>query len=207
MMFKTSLLAAALALAGPALAQAPSAASAPASAPAASKAKKELVAKVLQLQRPGIEGAARVLAEQPAAQLMQRAGLVLQNNVAADKRETVAKDIQADAKKYADEAVPILAERAVKLAPTTIGPILEAKFSEAELKQLIGILESPVNRKFQSLGGEMQRALSEKLVADSRGAIEPKLRALEQSMAQRLNVPREGGAASAPGGAASAPAR
>jgi len=201
MKLTTTLLAAALVLAGPALAQTPPAASA--STPAASKAKKELVAKVLQLQRPGIEGAARVLAEQPAAQMMQRAGLVIQNNVPADKRETVAREIQADAKKYADEAVPILAERAVKLAPTTIGPILEEKFSEAELKQLIGILESPVNRKFQSLGSEMQRALSDKLVADSRGTIEPKLRALEQSMAQRLNVPPRSGDT----GAASAPTR
>lgn len=201
MMLKTILLATALALAGPALAQAPAAA--PASAPAASKAKKEMVAKVLQLQRAGIEGAARVLAEQPAAQMMQRAGLVLQNNVPAEKREAIAKAIQADAKKYAAEAVPILTKRAVELAPTTIGPILEEKFSEAELKQLIGILESPVNRKFQSLGGEMQRALSEKLVPDARGSIEPKLRALEQSMAQRLNVPPASGA----GEAASAPAR
>ena len=65
MMIKTIVLATAVALTGPALAQAPAAA--PASAPAASKAKKELVAKVLQLQRAGIEGAARVLAEQPSA--------------------------------------------------------------------------------------------------------------------------------------------
>jgi hypothetical protein len=197
MKLKTALLATAFVLSGnAALAQ-----TSAASAPAASKAKKELVAKVLQLQRPGIEGAARVLAEQPAAQMMQRAGLVIQNNVPADKREAVAKEIQADAKKYAEEAVPILSERAVKLAPTTIGPILEEKFSEAELKQLIGILESPVNRKFQLLGGDMQRALSEKLVTDSRGVIEPKLRALEQSMAQRLNVAQpknDAGAASAP---------
>lgn len=192
-MWKTIVLAAALAFAGPALAQ----------------SKKELVQKVLSLQQPGIEGAARALAEQPAALMMQRAGLVLQNNVPADKREAVAKELQADAKKYAEEAVPILTERAVKLAPTTIGPILEKEFSEAELKQLIKILESPVNRKFQTLGNDMQRALAEKLVADSRGAIEPKLRALEQTMAQRLNASARSGAASAPssGGAASAPAR
>lgn len=201
MMLRKTLLLAALAVSTSVFAQTPAASSA--SAPAMSKAKKELVARVLQLQRPGIEGAARVLAEQPAAQMMQRAGLVLQNNVPADKREAVAKEIQADARKYAEEAVPILAERAVKLAPSTIGPILEQKFSESELKQLIAILESPVNRKFQSLGGEMQRALADKLVVDSRGAIEPKLRALEQSMAQRLNMPARSGAGD---GAASAPA-
>lgn len=192
-MWKTVILAAALALAGPAQAQ----------------TKKELVQQVLKLQRPGIEGAARALAEQPAALMMQRAGLVLQNNVPADKRDAVVKELQADARKYADEAVPILTEQAIKLAPTTIGPILEKEFSEAELKELIKILESPVNRKFQSLGNDMQRALAEKLVAEGRGSIEPKLRALEQTMAQRLNAAPRSGAASAPsaGSAASAPKR
>ena len=34
--------------------------------------KKELVAKVLQLQQPGIEAMARQMAEQPAMQLMQQ---------------------------------------------------------------------------------------------------------------------------------------
>ena len=36
-----------------------------AQAPAATAAKKELIAKVLQLQQPGIEGLARTLVEQP----------------------------------------------------------------------------------------------------------------------------------------------
>ncbi|MEO8122019.1 MAG: hypothetical protein ABI606_22180, partial [Rhodoferax sp.] len=46
-----------------------------------SAAKKELVAKVLQLQQPGIELAGQALAERPAAQLMQQAGIALQTKV------------------------------------------------------------------------------------------------------------------------------
>lgn len=155
---------------------------------AQAQSKKDLVAKVLQLQQPGIEATARSLAEQPALALLQQAGLALRARVPEDKREAVAKDIQAEAKKYADATVPGLREAAVKAAPTTIGPILEREFSEAELKQLITILESPVNRKFQSLGGEMQRALSEKLVADTRASIEPKLRNLQQTVADKINA-------------------
>ena len=154
-----------------------------------SAAKKELVAKVLQLQKAGIEQAGQSLAERPAAQMMQQAGLALQTAVAADKREAVAKEIQADVKKYTDEAVPLVRERAIKLAPSTIGALLEEKFTEDELKQLLAIMESPVNIKFIQLGGEMQKVLLEKLVSETRGVIEPKVKTLEQSVTRRLGLP------------------
>ena len=162
----------------------------------AAPTKKELVAKVLLLQQPAIEQAAQALAERPAAQLMQQAGLALQSRVAEDKREATAKEIQADVKKYVDEVVPLVRERAVKLAPATIGTLLEEKFSEDELKQLIAIIESPVNRKFLQLGGEMQKALLDKLVAETQGAVEPKVKALELSIGKRLGLPAPAPAAS-----------
>jgi hypothetical protein len=152
-------------------------------------AKKELVAKVLLLQQPGIEQAGQALAERPAAQLMQQAGLALQTKVAPEKREGIAKEIQADVKKYADEAVPLVRERAVKVAPSTIGAMLEEKFSEDELKQLIAIIESPVNRKFAQMSGEMQKVLVDKLVIEMQGTIDPKVKTLEQSIAKRLGLP------------------
>ncbi len=168
-----------------------------ASAPAgASAAKKELVAKIIKLQQPGIEGVARLLVEQPALQLMQQAGIALQQRVAADKREAIGRDIQADVRKYAEDVFPPVRDKALKLAPGTIAPLLEEKFSEDELKQIIAILESPVNRKYQALGNEMQRALGQKLVAEMRPTIDPKLRELQQSMAKRLGVARPASAAS-----------
>jgi hypothetical protein len=151
-------------------------------------AKKELVAKVLLLQQPAIEQAAQSLAERPAAQLMQQAGMALQSQVPADKREAIAKEIQADVKKYADDVVPMVRERAVRLAPSTVGALLEEKFSEDELKQLVAIIESPVNRKFLQLGGEMQKVLLDKLIADTQGAVEPKVKTLEQSIGKRLGM-------------------
>lgn len=89
-------------------------------------AKKALVARILKVQQPGIEGMSRSMAERPAIALMDRAGAVLTERVAADKRDAVAKDIQADVKKYLDEAVPLVTSRAVKLAPTALGPTREA---------------------------------------------------------------------------------
>lgn len=174
-----------------------------------SPAKKELVQKILLAQQPGIESMGRQLAEQPAARLMQQVGPALQQRVPAEKREAVAKEIQGDFKKYTDEAVPIVRDRAVKLAPSTIGAVLEEKFTEDELKQILATLESPVNRKFQALGGEMQRSLGEKLVADTRPVIEPKLQTLERSIARRLGIepPAAAGSAAPAPPKSSAPAK
>ncbi len=164
--------------------------------------KKELVAKVLQVQQPGIEALGRALAEQPAAILMQRAGSVMQTRTPPDKREAIARDIQADVKKYADDVMPLMRERSAKLAPSTIGTLLDERFTEDELRQLIAILESPVNRKFQQMGGEMQKALSDKLVAETKGLMEPKIKALELSISARLGLPNE---TPAPGAGATRP--
>jgi uncharacterized protein len=169
------------------------------SANTSSPAKKELVARILKLQQPGIEVMARSLVEQPAVELMGNAANALPARVPKDKQQAVAKEIQADARKYIDEAAPIVRDRAIKLAPTTIGPLLEEKFTEDELKQIVSIIESPVYGKFQAMGEEMQRTLVEKVIADTRTVIEPKVRALEQTVAKRLGV------TSAPGTGSAAP--
>ena len=168
-----------------------------ASATPASPAKKELVQKLLVLQQPGIEQVARGLVERPALQMMQEAGQVLQRQIAPDKREAIGKQVEADVKKYVEEATPLVRERAVKLAPATIGPILEEKFSEDELKQLIAWLESPINKKYAQIGPEMQTAFVQKLVVDARPVVDPKLQALDAKVRSTLGLPAPG-AASAP---------
>jgi len=163
-----------------------------------SPAKKELVARILKLQQPGIEALARSLVEQPAAELMGSAADVLPSRVPKDKQDAVAKEIQADVQKYVDEAAPLVQDRAVKLAPATIGAFLEQRFTEDELKQIAAIIESPVYMKFQKMGDEMQQQLVEKLVADTKPAIEPKVRALQQTIAKRLGAPSPAAGAAAP---------
>ncbi|HUP07704.1 MAG TPA: DUF2059 domain-containing protein, partial [Caldimonas sp.] len=159
----------------------------PASAPV-SPAKKALVDKLLQLQQPGIEVFARNLLQMPAMRMMQEAGLALQRQVAPDKREAVGKQIEAEMKKFMDESVPLVRERAIKIAPSTIGPFLEEKFSEDELKQLIAWFESPVNKKYQEIGPQMQNAFVQKLTAESAPVIDPKLQALDAKLRVLLNA-------------------
>lgn len=188
--------------AGTALAQQAASGAAPASAPAAAaSAKKDLVAKVLKLQQGGFENIGAALLGEPAQLLLQGAGRAL-GQVPADKREALGKDIQAEVKKFFDTNAPYMRERAVKLAPGVIGPVLEEKFSEDELKTLVAWLESPVSRKFSEIVPQSQQLLSQKLVDDTRATIEPKLKALEQSVAKKLGLPAQG----SQGGQGSAPA-
>jgi uncharacterized protein len=172
-----------------------------ASAPALAQStpgKKDAIARILKVQQPGIENMAKALVQDSVIPLMDAAGAALQR-VAADKREALGKELQADARKYVDDTSVMVRDRAVKLAPTTVGPILEEKFTEDELKQLATLLESPVLAKFNGVGNDIQRTMVEKLVAETRPQVEPKLRALEDSFAKKLGVPPPNAAAPATG--------
>ncbi len=151
--------------------------------------KQELINRILASQQAAIEQTAQSIVERPAIQMQQQAGMALQTRVAPEKREAAAKSIQADLKKYIDDVGPVVRAQAVKLAPSTVGAMLEEKFTEDELKQLIAIIESPVNRKFTQMGGEFQKALGEKLVAQTQASVGPKVKALEQSIGGHLGIP------------------
>jgi hypothetical protein len=178
-----------------------------ASAPT-SPAKKALVDKVLQLQQPAVEQFARNLLQQPAMRMMQEAGVAIQRQIAPDKRQDVGRQVETEIKKFLDEAGPLVRDRALKIAPGVIGPVLEEKFTEDELKQVIGWLESPVIKKYQTaLGPEVQQAFVQKLAADSAPVVDPKLQALDARLRVLLGVPPASAASGPAGGNATATPR
>ena len=140
-------------------------------------------------------------------QLMQDAGRFLQQQVPADRREAIGKQIEADVRRYVDETVPLVRERAIKLAPSTIGAQLEQKFTEDELRQLLAWFESPVNKKFQ----QSQRRDAERVPAKARRRVARRWSNRSSSArAERARYARRhraGAAASAPRAAAKPPAR
>ena len=177
--------------------------------------KKELVAKLLQMQRAGIEAMTRSLVERPAVQITQEAGQIARTQIAEDKRAALGKDVEARVRKYIDEAAPILRDRAIALAPTTLGTMMEEKFSEDELRQLIAWLDSPLNKKYSQVAQDMQNDFMRKLLADAGPAMEPKLQALNQDIRQLLtkavssgaSAPKAGAGPRVPAAAASAASR
>jgi hypothetical protein len=191
-MLKKSLIALAIVTAAGAQAQnapAPSTAAQP-----SSPAKKELVARIVRAQQGSIEALARGLTERPALEVMNNAMQYIGARVPKDKQEQTAKDVQTEAQRYADEAVPIVQKRAVALAPTAMGAVLESDFTEDELKQIAAALENPALIKYQQEVPKLQQALGEKLITDTRPQIEPKVKALDDAVAKRLGVPAQGSA-------------
>lgn len=170
--------------------------------------KKELVQKLLTIQQTALEGTARGLAENPARQLAGAAQPVLAQAVPEDKREATAKAIDVEIRKYLDAATPILRASTLKLSQSVIAPMFEEKFTEDELRQLVGMLDSPTLKKYQSLLPEMSNALLEKVVQDARPQVDPKLQAAQQAIRKILDTATggklSGGAPSS--GASTAPA-
>lgn len=164
---------------------------------AQAQSKKELVAKLLQLQQTGVDNVGRALAGQTSQRVLQAAGQAIPR-LPADKREAAARDVQAEVKKFYDEVEPVLRKRAGELAPSTLGPVYEEKFSEDELKQIIAWLESPLSKKFAQTDGEIASTLAQKVVADTRGTVETRLKTLEAVLAKRLGIAPPPAAGSAP---------
>ena len=163
----------------------------PAAAQAGSEKKKELVNRLVQLQVPEIASA---LVAQPAMSMLQQAGEVIRERIPADQRDAVGKRIQESTNKFVDETTPLVRERALKLAPSTLAAAIDQRFNEDELKQLLAWLESPLARKYQQVAPELQSAFVQKLVADARPVVDPKLKVLDQAIRSALGLPAAGAA-------------
>jgi len=150
--------------------------------------KKELVQKILTSQQAALDDMSRSVAEQPARQLAGAARQILAQGVPDDKRDATAKQVDAEIKKYIEGATPVVRASATKLSQSVIGPMMEEKFTEDELKQLVTMLESPILKKYQSALPEMSNSLLEKVVADARQQVTPKLQTAEANIRKILDT-------------------
>jgi hypothetical protein len=148
--------------------------------------KQKLVQKVLALWH--LEDTAIVMVQRPAANALQQARIALQGRVSAAKQEATLRGIASDLQQYVDEATPIVRDNAQRLKAPTVGPLLVQNFSDDELRQLIALLESPVKKKFEQLVPQFERSFGEKIAAESRAAIDPKLQAMTQAVGLTLRT-------------------
>jgi len=153
-----------------------------------SSAKKALVQRVLAMQQSDIEASAHAIVERPALQMMRGAELAIQRQAPPEKREATQRAIEAEVKKYVDDAYPVVRERALKLAPSTIGPALEAKMSEDELRALVAWLDSPANKKYQQVVVDVRETFGQKLLGEMPALLDPKLHALDGRIRAILGV-------------------
>jgi|SRR5882724_350061 len=200
-----------LLLATSAVAQAQAPAPASAASTPMTAAKKDLLQRMMVLQQPALEGLARDLTERPARQMLEQVGTVIQSRVSVDKRQAVAAQIQGYVRKYLDESVPIVTERAVKVGQAALLPMIDERFTEDELRQLLTTLENPVYKKFQQTLPELSNSFAQKLIADVQPMVDPKVKLLDQSIASALSAAvgsaTDSKAAKPPASSASRPAK
>lgn len=169
---------------GAACAQAAASAAITQAAPA--QTKEQLVQHLLKLWH--VESVGLTMLRVPIEESLRQSRSLLQGRTSSEKQAEAMKDIEAYAQEFMDKAAPGVLERSRKLVPTTVTPILMAKFTEDELRQIIAMLESPVKAKFEALVPELQKALGQKMAADEGPQIKPRMEELQTRIGLRLRA-------------------
>ncbi|HEV6965878.1 DUF2059 domain-containing protein [Roseateles sp.] len=168
-----------------------------------SPAKKALIDKIVALQQQGLaEGLAANIIQGPLSQLTQAGRAALQQ-VPADKREATAKAMDGDLKKFVEENVPYLKDKISKAVPNTASALLDERFNEDELKQILAWAESPVSQKFGLASVELQKAVAQKVMSEAGPTLDGRLKTLQSNLAKQLGL--QPPPAAAPKPAASTP--
>ena len=148
--------------------------------------KEQLVQHLLKLWH--VEGVGLTMLRVPIEESLRQSRSLLQGRVSSEKQVETMKDIEAYAQEFMDKTAPGVLDRSRKLIPTTVAPILMAKFTEDELRQIIAMLESPVKAKFEALVPELQKALGQKMAADEGPQIKPRMEELQTRIGLRLRA-------------------
>ena len=172
-----------------------------------SPAKKVLIDKIVHLQQQALaDNLAANIVQAPLPQLMQAGRNALQQ-VPAEKREATAKAMDAELKKFVEENVTYVKDKTSKAVPATASALLDERFNEDELKQILAWAESPVSQKFGMASVELQKAVAQKVVAEVGPTLDGRLKTLQGTLSKQLGLPAPSASAPAPKPAASAPTK
>jgi hypothetical protein len=149
-------------------------------------AKQALVQRVLD--KMGLESVGLQMLQTPVADMLRQSRVVVQSRVPADKQDALMKDITMEATKFVEQEAPALRTSTHAIVQSSVAPLLAQKFSEDELRQLAGILESPVLAKFETIVPEMKRAVGENVAKVQGAQIQPKMTELQNRVGLKLRA-------------------
>lgn len=149
--------------------------------------KQDLIKQLPSLQASELNALAAEMAQGPVRQIGAQAQQLLMQIVPPEKRETTAKSISDELKKFIDTSTPTIQTSANKVAPQVVSPIIDSKFSEAELRDLVNMLNSPVFKRYQGLLPEMSQAAIAKINEDVTPALMPKAQALNDTVSKIID--------------------
>ena len=135
----------------------------------ASDNKSEWASRVVALQQgPELERLVAQLAGSSTQDLIATWGPKLEANVPKTRQQKASDDLNAELKKYADDAAKAISKQVSKVSSDSLVPAYAERFTLEELKQIAGFFESPAIKKYQSLAPELANTFVQKLVDASR---------------------------------------
>ncbi|MBV1774802.1 DUF2059 domain-containing protein [Burkholderiaceae bacterium DAT-1] len=149
-------------------------------------AKKALIDQVMKLWPLDFIGVKMLI--DPVSEIRRQSNSLLQGRVSEEKKIAVMKQIDEEARKFLEENAPRVRADSEKLMATTVAPILNEKFNEEELKQVIALLQSPIKKKFEAIAPDLQRALGTKLAEVDKPVIQPKMDAFNQKVGELMRA-------------------
>lgn len=131
--------------------------------------KTEWASRVVALQQgPELDRLVTQLAGSSTQELIATWGPKLEANVPKARQQKASDDLNAELKKYADDAAKVIAKHVGKVSADALVPSYAERFTLEELKQIAGFFESPAIKKYQALAPELGNTFVQKLVDASR---------------------------------------
>jgi len=134
--------------------------------------KTEMAAKVVKLQQgPELDRLIAQMAGSTTQELIANWGPKLESNVAKANQQKATEALNAELKKYSDDASQLIAKQVGKVSADVLVPAYAERFTLEELQQIAAFFESPAIKKYQSNAPELGNSFVQKLVEASRADV------------------------------------
>lgn len=161
--------------------------------------KTELAKKVVALQQgPELDRLVNQLAGSTAQELIVKWGPQLEAKVPKAKQQKASEDLNAELKKYADDAAGMIGKQVSKVSAESLVPAYAERFTLEELQQLAAFFESPAVKKYQTAAPELGNVFVQKLVDASRPDVVARIKQFDEAAVKIVGSSPAPGAAKPP---------
>ena len=144
--------------------------------------KTEWAAKVVALQQgPELERLVAQLAGGSTQDLIANWAPKLEANVPKAQQKKASDDMNAELKKYADDANKLISKQVSKVSADVLVPAYAERFTLEELKQIASFFESPAIKKYQTTAPELGNMFVQKLIDASRADVQARAKQFDSA--------------------------
>ena len=131
--------------------------------------KAEWATKIVNAQQgPELDRLVAQLTASTTQELIANWAPKLDANVSKAQQKKASEELNAELKKYADDAVKLINKQVSKVSSDVLVPAYTDRFTLEELKQIAAFFDSPAVKKYQATAPELSNIFVQKLVEASR---------------------------------------